>query len=373
MKSMYEPLNILSLNLDVQILDSASAVAERERNIGNHLQTYTLLIPYLRDCEVPLGESVTAWGIGGRIKPVQLVRMYFKARSLIKQSHYDVVTVADNYYLTLLGWSIARQYNLGFEIQVHGFEKFSGARAFVAKRIMPRADAIRVVSSRLKKLLVTQFGVLEEGITIAPLFLEWKPTPANPTELDSQILHQKGNDFIFLTVARLVPVKNILLQLQAFKNIIAEYPDTKLWIVGDGPERAQLEEEARDLSLADHVRFWGWHAEVSAFYAHADSYLLSSDSEGWPLVILEAAAHRLPILMTDVGCAREFIRDGENGLVVPVGDKEAFLEGMEKIRTDATLREALGKAAKDSLAALLSREELMRRYVSSWERAIHNT
>jgi glycosyltransferase involved in cell wall biosynthesis len=304
------------------------------------------------------------------------VRIYLKARSLIKQSHYDVLTVADGYYLALVGWLIARRYHLGFEVQVHGFEKFSGLRAFLARRILQRADSIRVVSSRLKKLLVVQFGIPEVKITTAPLFfVDTTVIPRSASEqtlsaeLDAQIAQQKKNDFVFLTIGRLVLGKNITLQLQAFKNLLVQYPDTQLWVVGAGPERALLEKNAQDLGVADQVRFWGWHRDPSAFYAHADSFLLSSDSEGWGLVIVEAAAHRLPILMTDVGCAGEFIHDGENGLIVPVGDPRAFEEGMEKIRTDAALREALGKAAEESLATLPSREELIQGYVESWERA----
>ena len=118
--------------------------------------------------------------------------------------------------------------------------------------------------------------------------------------------------------------------------------------------------------------FWGWHADVSAFYSHADSYLLSSDSEGWGLVIFEAAAYGLAILMTDVGCAEEFIYDGKNGLIVPPGDAKAFEEGMLKLREQKPLRESLGNAAQDSLATLPSKDELILRYVASWKKALNN-
>lgn len=370
-------LNILSLKLIAQILDPQSSFAEQERAHEDYVGTYTLLVPYMRDAEVPLADSITAYGIGGSNKLIQFVRIYLKARSLIKQSRYDVLTVADSYYLALVGWLIARRYGLGFEVQVHGFEKFSGLRAFVARRILKRADSIRVVSSRLKKLLIAQFGIPEGKIVAAPLFfVDTTVIPrsaaeqALSAELDAQMAQQKKNDFVFLTIGRLVPVKNITLQLKAFQNILAQYPDTQLWVVGDGPERGALEATARELGIADRVRFWGWHPDPSLFYAHADSFLLSSDSEGWGLVVVEAAAHRLPILMTDVGCAREFIHDGQNGLVVPVGDQQGFEAGMLRLRAQAPLRESLGQAARDSLAALPSEEELIGRYVSSWESTI---
>lgn len=97
--------------------------------------------------------------------------------------------------------------------------------------------------------------------------------------------------------------------------------------------------------------------------------MLSSDSEGWGLVIFEAASYALPILMTDVGCAGEFIHDGGNGLVVPPRKQKAFEAGMIKLRADAKSRASLGKAAEGSLAALPSREELIQKYVASWRKA----
>src|ERR1035437_238454 len=245
MESKYKPLNILSLKLIAQILDPQSSFAEQEREHKDCIGKYTLLIPYSRDIKISLTESITAYGIGGANKLVQFVRIYLKARSLIAQSHYDVLTVADSYYLALVGWLIARRYHLGFEVQVHGFEKFSGLRAFLARRILQRADSIRVVSSRLKKLLVAQFGIPEVKITAAPLFfVDTTVIPRSASEqalsaeLEAQIAQQKKNDFVFLTIGRLVRVKNITLQLEALKSLLTRHPDTQLWIVGAGPERA---------------------------------------------------------------------------------------------------------------------------------------
>ena len=166
-----------------------------------------------------------------------------------------------------------------------------------------------------------------------------------------------------------MPVKNISLQLHSFKKLLVHYPDTQLWIVGDGRERAFLEKEAKDLGIKDRVMWWGWQSDLSAFYGSADSYLLSSDSEGYGLVIFEAAAYELAILMTDVGCAEEFIHDGENGLVVPVRDQEAFTAGMITLRTNKELRESLGQNAKNSLGALPTKEELIQKYLESWRKA----
>ena len=385
MEQPHRQLSILSFKLITQILDPQSSFAEYERAHQDYVQKYTLLVPYPSDTKVSLAKNIIAYGVAGRNKIIQLVKMFLKARALVTQNHYDVITVADSYYVALLGLIIARRYKLGFEVQVHGFEKFFGVRAYVARQVLPEADVIRVPSKRLKKFIMDEFGIAEQKIIIAPVFVPQAPTlwitpqkgrtflgsyPQPQGELATQIASQKKNDFIFLTISRLVPVKNIYLQMMALKNMLPEYPATQLWIVGDGPEQAHLETQAKDLGISDHVIFWGRQAEVATFYKNADSYLLSSDSEGWGLVIVEAATYGLPILMTDVGCAGEFIYDGKNGLVVPVGDVKAFEEGMRKLRRDAVFRESLGREAKASLTTLPTKEELIERYVSAWEKAL---
>lgn len=376
MKSEGTSLNILGFKLITQIFDPRSTFAKHEKALEGHVGEYTLLVPYREDREVLLSKSVIAYGVAGSNKLVQLVKMYIKARSLIKQSHYDVVTVADSYYVALLGLLLAQQYKLGFEVQVHGFEKFYGLRAFLAKKIIPKANVVRVVSLRLKQFVMAEFGVPEEKIIVAPVFFE--DTITQPRSVDEQlataklkeqILGQKKNDFIFLAVGRLVPVKNILLQIQALKHLLEKYPDTQLWIVGEGPDREFLEKKAKDLEVSEKVIFWDWQLDLYPFYLHADSFLLSSDSEGWGLVIVEAAAFQLPILMTDVGCAGEFIHDGVNGLITPVRDLEAFGAGMLKIRAEMELRGLLGRAAKESVGLLPSKEKLIQLYISGWEKA----
>lgn len=376
MKSEGAPLNILGFKLITQILDPQSSFAKHEQALEGHVGKYTLLIPYREDREVPLSKSVIAYGVAGGNKLIQIIKMYFKARTLIRQHPYDVVTVADSYYVALLGLLLARKYHMGFEVQVHGFEKFYGLRALIAKKVIPKADVVRVASIRLKKLVMTEFGVPEEKITVAPVFFEDTIlAPRSVAEqlssgkLKEQIQNQKKNDFIFLTVGRLVPVKNITLQIQALKNILTKYPDTQLWIIGDGPERTVLEKKVKDLELSDKVIFWDWQSDLAPFYSNADSFLLSSDSEGWGLVVVEAAAFQLPILMTDVGCAGEFIHEGINGLIVPIRDQGAYEAGMLKLRAQEGLRGLLGRAAKDSLGSLPSKDELIQRYVSGWGKA----
>ena len=137
--------------------------------------------------------------------------------------------------------------------------------------------------------------------------------------------------FIFLTVGRLVPVKNIALQLAAIKNI-ADRQKIKLVVVGDGPEKDNLKKLADDLHITEQVIFFGWQEKLGDLYHTADCLLLTSDSEGYGLVAVEAKNCHLPVIMTDVGCAREIIQDNIHGLVIPINNQKALVQAMEKMR-----------------------------------------
>ncbi|MEK9184817.1 MAG: GtrA family protein, partial [Patescibacteria group bacterium] len=111
--------------------------------------------------------------------------------------------------------------------------------------------------------------------------------------------------------------------------------------------------------------------DVGNYYSQADVFLLTSNSEGWGLVVIEAATYGLPIIMTDVGCAGEVIVNGESGIIIPIGDKKALVRNMKRIIEDQELREKLGANAKLVVQSLPSKEETFELYKESWERCVN--
>ena len=235
----------------------------------------------------------------------------------------------------------------------------------IAGFVLWQADAIRVVSERLKKKITEEFRISERKITVAHIFLE-------ASVFLPKLAKKPDEPFIFLSVGRLVPIKNFEMQFRAFVNFSRNNKKAELWIVGEGPEKNKLVTLAKDLGIAGQVRFFGWSDNISEFYAQADAFLLTSLAEGWPLVIAEAAAVSLPIIMTDVGSAGEFIKNGENGIVLPVNDVSALGEAMEKIIENTNLRNKLGEVARQSFLSLSSKEEILALYKKSWQLAINN-
>jgi glycosyltransferase involved in cell wall biosynthesis len=152
--------------------------------------------------------------------------------------------------------------------------------------------------------------------------------PDGPNERERLGLQGKR---VVVAIARLVPLKNLRLLLEAVAIVRGRVPDVRAVIVGDGPEAAVLEQRAAALGLADSVTFAGYVAqpETPSWYRTGDVFALSSNFDNSPNAVLEAMACGLPVVATDVGGVREFVESGRGGLIVPRGDATAFAGALE--------------------------------------------
>ena len=118
------------------------------------------------------------------------------------------------------------------------------------------------------------------------------------------------------------------------------------------------------------MKFLGWKNNLSEYYGKADVFVLTSNSEGWGMAVIEAAIAGLPIIMTDVGCAGEVIKNNESGLIIPVGDKQKLVETIMKLIDDESLRKKLGVNAGLAVAELPNKEQILELYKKSWQKAL---
>lgn len=133
----------------------------------------------------------------------------------------------------------------------------------------------------------------------------------------------EGEGRLFVAIGRLARQKNLPLMLDAFAR--AALAGDRLLIFGEGPERKALQGRAQRLGIADRVRFMGHVPDPALHIGGADAFLLSSDYEGVPAVLLEALAVGLPVIATQCSAAmRSLLGDGALGRLVPVGDLRAF-------------------------------------------------
>lgn len=192
---------------------------------------------------------------------------------------------------------------------------------------------------------------------------------SNPlkSNLPSRYLGKRKKEIV--TVARLEPQKNIFLLIKAFDIFQKKYPEYILSIYGKGSLEDELKNFVYKLKLEKKVFFKGFVENVSEKIYQSSLFILSSDYEGVSNAMLEALAMGIPTISTDSspGGARMFIKNGENGFLVPVKDEEALARTMTMIINDINL---MNKISENSvkIKKILSEKEICK----EWEKYLNS-
>ncbi|MFN8613531.1 MAG: glycosyltransferase [Vulcanimicrobiota bacterium] len=158
---------------------------------------------------------------------------------------------------------------------------------------------------------------------------------------------------VVLSVGRLAQAKGQPELLEAFASLASQFPDWKLRLVGEGPLAEELQQRALQPDLLGRVEWAGWCHDMDAEYRRASVFAHLSHSEGQPNVVLEALWHGLPCLVSDCfpGC-RQFLKDGQEALVVPIRDGPAARQGLYELLSRGELRARLGQRGQARVAPL---------------------
>ncbi len=352
-------MKIFVIGNDRSIFNENSHLLERAFEYSKIVDKYLVVVPHSKRTKINR-ENLFICGFGGVNKFFQIINLFIGSFKILKKEKFDVISVQDQYYLAFVTFLLSKFFRVGLEIQIHGFEKYFGIRKTLANFLISRANSIRVVSNRLKIEIVQKFRVSEDKITVAPIY-----TKVEGYEVECY--KEKSDKFIFLTIGRLVKIKNIELQIKSIKNLISKYNNIELHIVGDGEERQNLKKLVKNLNLENCVKFFGYQETLEKFYNNSDAFLLTSNYEGWGLVIIEALKYKLPIIMTDVGCAGEVVVDNENALIIPANNQEALENAMSQIYENQELRQKFSNNSTAAIEKLKTKEQILDLYKKSWE------
>lgn len=167
-----------------------------------------------------------------------------------------------------------------------------------------------------------------------------------------------------LAVGRLHPQKGFDLLIEAFASLAARHHTLGLVILGAGPEGPALRRRATELGIGERVVFPGNVVDVAPWYRNAEVYVLSSRFEGFPNALLEAMAHGCAVIATDCETGpSDIIRDGRDGVLVPVGQVQALAEAMAALLDAPQRRAELGRTAAE-----VSRRFALPGIAACWDR-----
>jgi len=206
------------------------------------------------------------------------------------------------------------------------------------------------------KIIAVSEGVLEDLSSISLKAARKGGVIYNPV-VDSEIFQKAEEPVshpwfeedvpVVLGVGRLTPQKNFDLLLRTFARLRREH-DARLIILGDGNQRERLEARTEALKIEDCVDLPGFVSNPYPFMANASLFALSSDFEGFGIVLVEALACGCPVVSTDCPSGpREILEDGKWGRLVPVGDEEALAEAMHEALSEEHDPERLRRRAMD--------------------------
>lgn len=212
----------------------------------------------------------------------------------------------------------------------------------------PWADRIVVLTEReMEEHLERRIGRREQFVVIpSAVDLDAVRAQAPPRAEARRRLGFGPADLVAVGVGRLVPVKGFDLLVRALPAVVQATPAARLLLVGDGPERARLEAEARALGVAGHVVLAGAHADVAPFLAAADLLVAPSRNEGLGKALVEAMALGLAVVATRVGGIPTVVADGETGRLIPPENPGALARAVNELLRDPGLRQRMGEAGR---------------------------
>ena len=268
-----------------------------------------------------LGYRVIILGLSPVIPNFRAIR---KLYSIFQRERPDIIHACGaegNFHGLIAAWLARVPVRIGEEI---GMPSHSTMAKIIFSLVYGRATRVIAVASSVRDYLIKTGEVAERKVALV-----YNPVDIN--KFSTQDSREHSNEFVLLTVCRLHPIKNLAMLITCIHQLVPEYDNLRLWIVGDGGIRQDLEALVKSLKLEKYVIFYGFQADPSPFFAKADGFVLPSLSEGHPVSLVEAMVSGVPSIVTQVGGAPEIIRERESGWLINPHDARTIVKAIREL------------------------------------------
>lgn len=299
-----------------------------------------------------------------------------KGIDLYREQKFDLMTAHEfpPFYNGIGARLLAGEIKVSYVLEVHHIPGHPKAGSFkellykkgwkiFAKFDTSKARAVRVVNQKETPNFLVNAGVSKEKIIYIPsMYIDLDIFKIYPEV-------EKKYDLVFCS--RLEKNKGIFNLLEAVKIAKQQKPDIKLLIIGNGPEKKNLESRIKNYGLKDNVIFSGWletARDVALAYNSAKIFVNPSFNEGGPRVALEAMACGLPVITTKVGLMHDLIRGDENGLFTD-WEPDKMAKVILKLLSDFSLQNKFSEAGL-SIAQQFEKKAMIRNYAESLQKLI---
>lgn len=270
----------------------------------------------------------------------------YAGNSLLKKRKFDLVHSLFAIPSAPSGLLLAKKYKLPHILSLLGGDVYDPSKKLsphntlflkqTVRKMIHNSDRVIAGSMDIKNRALQYYGSSYDidMINLAIAEPQFEKKERGDFQLNKQ-------DILLVTVGRLVARKGLAHLLEIIKEL--NNPRVKLLIIGDGPERSNLQKQAEELNIRDKIQFLGRISDDKKFQilSLSDLYLSTSDHEGFGLVYLEAMATGLPVLCFDKGGQTDFLEDGKTGFLVPFADCHRFRERLAQLCENVDLRKEM--------------------------------
>ncbi len=377
-------MKVISIGTDRNIFKKESAVRARVTEYGALFEELHIVVFSRRALghkKEQISSNVWIYPTNSLLKIFYIKNAFSICVEILRDkrltSANTVTTCQDPFETGIVGIKLKKKFDIPLHIQIHTdlfspFFRYSSVlnwvRVHIAKKVLVKANAVRVVSKRIADSLVAQKSLTIAPI-ILPIFVDKEKIENTPITTDLKKKYPKWNFIIFMA-SRLTKEKNIPLAINVMQKLLLEYPSIGLVIVGSGTQEKNLRALVLHTKLSNNVVFESWQNDLVSYYKTADLFLVTSDYEGFGMTIVEALFAHCPTISTDVGIASDVLKDRVS-FVCPVGDGECLLQKIKIFIKDNQLRETFTHEAVQRLASITdsSRAEYLQKYKASIEMA----
>lgn len=275
-------------------------------------------------------------------------------------------------------------FNFSFKIPhvatVHGTDlhllKENRLLILLCRFIVRHSDIVTVNSNFMKRQVISLVPDSKDKIRVIPMGIE-------PEKFQSGFFidfkKKFGAGHLILSVGRLIDWKGTIFLIEAMPDILLHYPDTKLFIIGSGPEKEMLVHRTNSLGLEKNILFFGRvsNEDLASHYHSADVFVLpsiniSGKTEALGVVLLEAMASGCPVVGSNVGGIPDIITDGENGFLVPEQNPKALAEAIIRILSNETLKDKFRKNGLKRIQESFSRNKISECFSMVYDLVLRN-
>ena len=363
-----QPVKVIQIIARMNVGGPAVIVADLMRSIDSSKVEQVLITGYCDSNEADYLETVATdikatriAGLGRSVSLVSDIRAFFALVAMIKKIAPDVIHthtakagVLGRLAAILAGRSAKRVHTFHGHL-LHGY--FSGWKVklviAIEKFLAKRTDVLVAVGNQVKE------DLLAAGIGKSDQYRVFFPGLVEPKKISKDVARQQfamdAGDIYVAYVGRMTAIKRPDRLLNTAAEIKTRNLPVKFIVAGEGDlfEATKHDSERRELP----VTFLGWRKDIGALFAASDIAILTSDNEGIPLTLIQAAQASLPIVATDVGSISDIVVHEVNGYLVD-SEPAALADALQKLAIDPVLRQIMGDAGRERTSRYFSLEKM---------------